>query len=55
MRQIIELDEEDIVKIIAERFNADTDQVTINISCESRGWGEGEHSVNTVYVTVRKE
>ena len=55
MRQIIELDEEDIVKIIAEHFDADENQVSLTVRPVSRGWGEAEHVEYVVYGTVVKE
>ena len=55
MRHTIELDREDIVKIIAEHFDADEDQVSLTVRSVSRGWGEAEHDEYVVYGTVIKE
>ena len=55
MRHTIDLDREDIVKIIAEHFDADEDQVSLTVRPVRMGWGEGEHDEYIVYSTVVKE
>ena len=55
MRHIIDLDKEDIIKIIAEHFDAEEDNVSLTVRSECRGWGTDEHYENVIYGTVRKE
>ncbi len=55
MRYIIDLEKEDIIKIIAEKFDVDEEKVSLTVRSECRGWGTDEHYENVIYGTVRKE
>jgi len=52
MRQICELDEKDIKKIVAEYFDILEDSVQVECSIETRGYGSEEYKVPRVKVKV---
>lgn len=54
MKTIIELDQEDIRKIIAEKFNCAPCQVTVSIKKEYKGQGMSEHEVHICTATVKQ-
>lgn len=55
MKTTIELDQEDIKKIIAEKFNCTPCEVTVSAKKEYRGQGMSEHEVHVCTVTVTKK
>lgn len=52
MRQICELDEKDIKRIVAEYFDILEDSVQVECSIETRGYGQGECEVPRVKVRI---
>ena len=52
MKQIIELDKEDIRYLIAKEFDVDQDRVSVSIRKVYRGQGCFEHQENEIYATV---
>ena len=52
MKQTIELDAEDIKRIIAKEFDVKEEQVIVSISKVYSGYGIGEHEDYEIYATV---
>lgn len=48
METIIELDSEDIRKIIAKKCGVDVDDVILKVESRCVGYGKGEHEENIV-------
>ena len=54
MKQIIELNSEDIKHLIAKEFHAEEDKVNVSIRKVYRGYGIGEHEDYEIYATINK-
>ena len=54
MKQIVELDRDDIKRLIAKEFDVKEEQVSVIIKPVYRGYGIYEHKENEVFVTVNK-
>lgn len=54
MKQIIELNSEDIKHLIAKEFNVNEDNVSVSIRKIYRGYGLYEHQENEIYATINK-
>lgn len=52
MKYFIELNEADIVQIIAEHFEVSFSNVSLDIEKQTVGYGPMEHDVNVVKVVV---
>lgn len=52
MKYFIELNEPDIVQIIAEHFDVPTGNVSLEIEKQTVGYGPMEHDVNVAKVVV---
>ena len=52
MKQIMELDKEDIKHLIAKEFDVDEDKVSVSIRKVYCGYGCFEHQENEIYATV---
>ena len=55
MKQIIELDKEDIKRLIAKGFNVEESQVIVSTRPVYRGQGLFEYKEYEVFATIRKE
>ena len=54
MKQIIELDKEDIRCLIAKEFNVEEDKVNVSLRQVYRGQGLYEHKEYEIYATINK-
>lgn len=54
MKQIIKLNEKDIIHLVAKEFHADEKQVSIYLEKTLKGYGLGEHEDYEVCVIVNK-
>lgn len=54
MDMVFELNEADVIEIIAKHFVVDQDKVKCNIYMETKGYGLGEHQEPSLKVIVRK-
>ena len=52
MKYYVELGKEDIVRLIAEKFDVSDRNVTLSIEKETVGYGPMEHDEDVVKVTV---
>ncbi len=54
MKQIIQLNVEDIKRLIAKEFGVKEEQVIVSINKVYSGYGIGEHRDYEIYATVNK-
>lgn len=54
MKQIIELDRDDIKRLVAKEFEVEEEKVSVTIKPVYRGYGFYERKDNEVFVTVSK-
>lgn len=54
MKQIIQLNVEDIKRLIAKEFDVKEEQVIVSINKVYSGYGIGEHRDYEIYATVNK-
>ena len=55
MTRTIHCDQEDIIKILAEYFKTDRDNVKLEFYKTYQGYGMMEHEVYEVYADIREE
>ena len=55
MKKLIVLDEKDIQKVLAEKFNCDPCHVSITAEKSWAGHGPTEHEIHTIKATIRQE